>query len=112
MVPASTLGRAFIAALRSANLWRGRPPHDDQGRARNEPCPQTSSANHPRHPTSHTGPQPPRQLDPRPSPKAIGGPARVIKHALAAGSVGEVETRYLDLPEPERLDCGRVLRPV
>jgi homoserine O-acetyltransferase/O-succinyltransferase len=31
---------------------------------------------------------------------------------LAAGSVGNVETRYLDLPEPVRLDCGRELRPV
>jgi homoserine O-acetyltransferase/O-succinyltransferase len=31
---------------------------------------------------------------------------------LAAGSVGSVETRYLDLPEPVRLDCGRELHPV
>lgn len=31
---------------------------------------------------------------------------------LAAGSVGNVETCYLDLPEPVRLDCGRQLRPV
>src|SRR5690349_22397880 len=31
---------------------------------------------------------------------------------LAAGSVGSVETRYLDLPKPLRLDCGRDLRPV
>ncbi|MFB4269745.1 homoserine O-acetyltransferase [Nonomuraea sp. GTA35] len=31
---------------------------------------------------------------------------------LAAGSVGIVETRYLDLPEPVRLDCGRELHPV
>ena len=31
---------------------------------------------------------------------------------LAAGSVGTVETRYLDLPEPVRLDCGRELYPV
>jgi homoserine O-acetyltransferase/O-succinyltransferase len=29
-----------------------------------------------------------------------------------AGSVGTVETRYLDLPEPVRLDCGRELHPV
>ena len=29
-----------------------------------------------------------------------------------AGSVGTVETRYLDLPEPVRLDCGRDLYPV
>ena len=31
---------------------------------------------------------------------------------LAPGSVGSVETRYLDLPEPVRLDCGRELHPV
>jgi len=31
---------------------------------------------------------------------------------LAAGSVGTVETRYLDLPRPMRLDCGRELRQV
>lgn len=31
---------------------------------------------------------------------------------LAAGSVGEVETRYLDLLEPVPLDCGRALHPV
>jgi homoserine O-acetyltransferase len=31
---------------------------------------------------------------------------------LAAGSVGTVETRYLDLPEPLQLDCGRKLFPV
>ena len=28
------------------------------------------------------------------------------------GSVGTVETHYLDLPEPLRLDCGRELHPV
>lgn len=32
--------------------------------------------------------------------------------ALAAGSAGTVETQYLDLPEPVRLDCGRELYPV
>src|ERR1700692_2218416 len=31
---------------------------------------------------------------------------------LAAGSVGIVETQYLDLPEPVQLDCGRKLHPV
>ena len=31
---------------------------------------------------------------------------------LASGSVGTVETQYLDLPEPVRLDCGRELSPV
>jgi homoserine O-acetyltransferase len=29
-----------------------------------------------------------------------------------AGSVGVVETKYLDLPKPVRLDCGRELHPV
>src|SRR6202050_2750409 len=31
---------------------------------------------------------------------------------LTAGSVGTAQTRYLDLPEPVRLDCGRDLHPV
>jgi homoserine O-acetyltransferase len=31
---------------------------------------------------------------------------------LAAGSVGTVETQYLDLPGPVRLDCGRELHQV
>jgi homoserine O-acetyltransferase len=31
---------------------------------------------------------------------------------LAAGSAGVVETQYLDLPEPIRLDCGQRLHPV
>jgi homoserine O-acetyltransferase len=31
---------------------------------------------------------------------------------LAAGSAGRVETQYLDLPGPVRLDCGRDLYPV
>src|SRR6516162_11458532 len=31
---------------------------------------------------------------------------------LAAGSAGTVETQYLDLPEPVRLDCGRELHPI
>src|SRR5262249_31551751 len=31
---------------------------------------------------------------------------------VGTGSVGTVETRYLDLPEPVRLDCGRELYPV
>ncbi len=31
---------------------------------------------------------------------------------LVAGSVGTVETRYLDLPEPLRLDCGQQLHPI
>jgi homoserine O-acetyltransferase/O-succinyltransferase len=32
--------------------------------------------------------------------------------AGAVGSAGTVETQYLDLPEPVRLDCGRELHPV
>ena len=32
--------------------------------------------------------------------------------SLAAGSVGTIETQYLDLPEPVRLDCGRDLHPI
>ena len=31
---------------------------------------------------------------------------------LAAGSIGTVETRYLDLPEPVQLDCGQQLYQV
>jgi homoserine O-acetyltransferase/O-succinyltransferase len=36
----------------------------------------------------------------------------VTASTLAAGSVGSVETRYLDLPAPVPLDCGRELHPV
>ncbi len=32
--------------------------------------------------------------------------------ALAAGSVGAVETHYLELPDPVPLDCGQELHPV
>src|SRR6478752_9540258 len=31
---------------------------------------------------------------------------------LAPGSVGTVETQFLELPEPVQLDCGRELHPV
>src|SRR5215211_7471138 len=31
---------------------------------------------------------------------------------IAAGSVGTVETQFLDLPAPLRLDCGRELHPI
>lgn len=37
---------------------------------------------------------------------------RPMVSTLVAGSVGQVETRYLELPEPVRLDCGRSLYPV
>jgi homoserine O-acetyltransferase/O-succinyltransferase len=36
----------------------------------------------------------------------------VSASTLAAGSVGSVATRYLDLPHPVPLDCGRELHPV
>src|SRR5579862_2362715 len=36
----------------------------------------------------------------------------VESSALAAGSVGTVETQFLDLPDPLRLDCGLELYPV
>src|SRR4051794_24392462 len=39
-------------------------------------------------------------------------PRTAAASAPAAGSVGTVETRYLDLPNPVRLDCGRELHPV
>ncbi len=34
------------------------------------------------------------------------------RSAHSAGTVGTIETQYLDLPEPVRLDCGRELHPV
>src|ERR1700674_184496 len=30
----------------------------------------------------------------------------------AAGSVGTVDTQFLDLPQPLALDCGRTLHPI
>src|SRR5215831_18516374 len=44
-----------------------------------------------------------------PASTLAAGPAST---AGPAGSVGTVETQYLDLPEPVRLDCGRKLHPV
>ena len=40
--------------------------------------------------------------------------ARVIRPELknAAGSVGTVDTQFLDLPRPLALDCGRTLHPI
>jgi homoserine O-acetyltransferase/O-succinyltransferase len=35
-----------------------------------------------------------------------------VSGTVAVGSVGHVETRYVDLPDPIPLDCGRVLHPV
>src|SRR2546421_6512132 len=43
-----------------------------------------------------------------PAPKLAAGP----DGGVSPGSVGTVETQYLDLPEPVRLDCGRDLHPV
>ena len=37
---------------------------------------------------------------------------RMATPRAAAGSVGLVDTQFLDLPEPVRLDCGRSLHPV
>jgi homoserine O-acetyltransferase len=34
------------------------------------------------------------------------------EHPIAAGSVGVVDTQFLDLPRPVQLDCGRALYPV
>src|SRR5512132_3467690 len=31
---------------------------------------------------------------------------------MGAGSAGVVETRFLDLPRPVRLDCGKQLHPI
>jgi homoserine O-acetyltransferase len=36
----------------------------------------------------------------------------IVTTTAAAGSVGAVETRYLDLPNPVPLDCGRELHPI
>ena len=44
-----------------------------------------------------------------PAPTLAAGP---VGPASTAGSVGTVETQYLDLPEPVRLDCGRELHQV
>src|SRR5690606_10693617 len=42
---------------------------------------------------------------------AMSQPATTLP-AGAVGSVGVVETQYLDLPRPVKLDCGRELHPV
>jgi hypothetical protein len=47
------------------------------------PCPQASLNDHQSKMTTHTGPQPPGHGDPRPSPKASGGPARAKNTARA-----------------------------
>src|ERR1051325_3568311 len=49
-----------------------------------------------------------------PSPRQRGTSMirRMPSQPPSAGSVGLVETRYLDLPDPVKLDCGRDLHPV
>jgi homoserine O-acetyltransferase len=42
----------------------------------------------------------------------LGDAAGSARAPSSAGSVGVVETQYLDLPAGVRLDCGRELRPV
>jgi homoserine O-acetyltransferase len=42
----------------------------------------------------------------QPAPELAAGPGG------SAGTVGTVETRHLDLPQPVRLDCGQGLHPV
>jgi homoserine O-acetyltransferase len=37
---------------------------------------------------------------------------RTPTRKAARGSVGTVDTQFLDLPNPLALDCGRVLHPV
>src|ERR1700679_1314650 len=39
-------------------------------------------------------------------------PTLTAGSVIPAGSVGVVETQYLDLPKPVRLDCGQELHPV
>jgi homoserine O-acetyltransferase/O-succinyltransferase len=46
---------------------------------------------------------------PEPASKLAAG---TVGSADSVGTVGTVETHYLDLPEPVRLDCGRELHPV
>ena len=51
-------------------------------------------------------------IDITPAGASYHSPMSEPASSLAAGSVGAVETQYLDLPEPVRLDCGRKLHPV
>jgi homoserine O-acetyltransferase len=46
-----------------------------------------------------------------PTNRSIPAPTAPVP-TPAAGSVGTVETRSLDLPNPVRLDCGRQLHPI
>src|SRR5882724_8359165 len=47
-----------------------------------------------------------------PASTLAAGPAGRAGGADPAGSVGTVETQYLDLPRPVRLNCGRELHPI
>src|SRR5436189_6427421 len=51
-------------------------------------------------------------LHPGDSTEKAMDPRTAAASAPAAVSVGTVVTRYLDLPNPVRLDCGRELHPV
>ena len=43
---------------------------------------------------------------------ATSAPRQSRQSKTAAGSAGTVETLFLDLPKPLRLDCGRELHPI
>jgi homoserine O-acetyltransferase/O-succinyltransferase len=51
-------------------------------------------------------------IDNTPAQGSYHSPMAEPASTLAAGSVGTVETLYIDLPEPVRLECGRELYPV
>ena len=42
----------------------------------------------------------------------IAGMASPPAPGTAPGSVGTVDTQYLELPKPIRLDCGQELHPI
>src|SRR6266540_3771300 len=110
-VPAELVGATacFESALRSAILGEGGRRTTTRAGRGTSPCPQTSPANHPPHPTTHTGPQPPEQPNPRPftegdrrpcqpAPREADGfpsdgrlsrPYRVFHSALRSAILGE-----------------------
>lgn len=52
------------------------------------------------------------QPDGRNHPNRLSFGMHTLGSQAEPGSVGAVETRYLDLPDPLALECGRVLAPV